>query len=217
MPAEYYNNVLYPVQDKAIAVFRGSPFYLTGGTALSRGYYNHRYSDDLDYFVNYHPDFQRIAQVQIDKLLKNFIDEVEIDYRGEFFCRVFVGGIKLKIEFINDVPSHIGALVDHPVLGIIDSKENIFANKITAIADRALPKDIVDAFFLLKDGLDIKQALLNAESKAAGISPLLVAKILAEFDYSILDSEIKWVTPVPGESIKQFMNKLSLDIIEGKI
>ncbi|MDR2191280.1 MAG: nucleotidyl transferase AbiEii/AbiGii toxin family protein [Endomicrobium sp.] len=28
-----------------------TPFYLTGGTAISRGYYNHRYSDDLDFFV----------------------------------------------------------------------------------------------------------------------------------------------------------------------
>jgi len=28
-----------------------TPFFLTGGTALSRHYYNHRYSDDLDLFV----------------------------------------------------------------------------------------------------------------------------------------------------------------------
>jgi len=36
----------------------GTPFYLTGGTALSRGYFNHRYSDDLDLFVNNHKDKQ---------------------------------------------------------------------------------------------------------------------------------------------------------------
>ncbi|MDR1421550.1 MAG: nucleotidyl transferase AbiEii/AbiGii toxin family protein, partial [Coriobacteriales bacterium] len=29
-----------------------TPFYLTGGTALSRIYYAHRFSDDLDFFVN---------------------------------------------------------------------------------------------------------------------------------------------------------------------
>ncbi|MCD4795127.1 MAG: nucleotidyl transferase AbiEii/AbiGii toxin family protein [Bacteroidales bacterium] len=28
------------------------PFYLTGGTALVRFYLNHRYSEDLDFFVN---------------------------------------------------------------------------------------------------------------------------------------------------------------------
>ena len=216
MPVEFYNNILYPLQDKAIPAFKDSPFYLTGGTALSRGYYNHRYSDDLDYFVNDHADFNRITERQISKL-KDIFSEVKISIRDTNFCRIFVAEEKLKIEMINDVPSHIGTLVNHPVLGIIDSKENILANKITAIADRALPKDIVDVFFLLRDGLDIKQALLNAESKAAGIAPLLVAKILAEFDYSLLDSEIKWVTFVSGKSIKQFMNKLSLAIVEGKI
>ncbi|MDR2095073.1 MAG: nucleotidyl transferase AbiEii/AbiGii toxin family protein [Treponema sp.] len=28
----------------------GTHFFLTGGTALSRAYYPHRYSDDLDFF-----------------------------------------------------------------------------------------------------------------------------------------------------------------------
>lgn len=30
----------------------GLPFYLTGGTALWHFYLNHRYSEDLDFFVN---------------------------------------------------------------------------------------------------------------------------------------------------------------------
>jgi predicted nucleotidyltransferase component of viral defense system len=214
--AEYYSNILYQLQDKVFPVFKDTPFYLTGGTALSRGYYNHRYSDDLDYFVNYHPDFQRIAQIQVDKMLKIFND-TETDYKGEYFYRVFVGQERLKIEMVNDVPSHIGKLCSHPVLGIIDSKENILANKVTAIVDRTLPKDIVDIFFLLKDGLSIKKALTDAESKAAGISPLLIAKIFAEFDYTIVDDEIKWVTPVSGETIKQYLRNLSIAIIEGKI
>lgn len=216
MLAEYYNNILYPLQNKVFPTFKDTPFYLTGGTALSRGYYNHRYSDDLDYFVNYHPDFQRIAQIQVDRMLTLFND-TETDYKGEYFYRVFVGKERLKIEMVNDVPSHIGRLVDHPVLGMIDSKENILANKVTAIVDRTLPKDIVDIFFLLKDGLSIKKALTDADSKAAGISPLLVAKILYEYDYPLLDTEIRWVAPVSGETIKQFLSNLSVAIIEGKI
>ncbi len=216
MLAEYYSNILYPLQDKVFPVFKDTPFYLTGGTALSRGYYNHRYSDDLDYFVNYHPDFQRLSQIQIDKVQKIFKD-AETDYRGEYFCRIFVGQERLKIEMVNDVPSHIGQLVYDPVLGIIDSKENILANKVTAIVDRTLPKDIVDIYFLLKDGLSIRKALTDAKSKAAGISPLLIAKIFAEFDYTIVDDEIKWVTPVSSETIKQYLRNLSIAIIEGKI
>ncbi|OGL43866.1 MAG: hypothetical protein A2W05_04315 [Candidatus Schekmanbacteria bacterium RBG_16_38_10] len=216
MPAEYYNNILYPLQDKVFPLFNGTPFYLTGGTALSRGYYNHRFSDDLDYFVNYHSDFRRISEIQIEKLVKA-IENTEVDYKGEYFYRVFVAEEKLKIEMVNDVPSHIGKLVNHPVLGIIDSKENILANKLTAVVDRTLPKDMVDIYFLLKDGLSIKNALTDAESKAAGISPLLIAKILAEFDYPIIDNEIKWTVPVSSETIRRYMNNISLSIVEGRL
>lgn len=217
LQAEYYSKIIYSIQDKAIPAFKDSPFYLTGGTALLRGYYNHRYSDDLDYFVNFHPEFQRLAQIQVDKLLLVFDHKVEVDYKGEHFCRIFVSDEKLKIELINDVPSHIGKLVEHPVIGLIDSKENILANKITAIADRGLPKDLADIYFLLKDGLSIKEALINADSKAAGIAPLLIAKIFAEFDYTLLDTEIKWVSPVSSETIKRYMDSLSSAIVEGSL
>jgi hypothetical protein len=216
LPVEYYNKILYPLQDKAIPVFQESPFYLTGGTALSRGYYNHRFSDDLDYFLNDHPDFLRIADRMVEGL-KGIFPDSKIGIRDENFCRVFVGQEKLKIEMINDVPSHIGTIVEHPVLGRIDSKENILANKITAVVDRSMPKDIVDIYFLLRDGLDIKRALLDADSKAAGISPLLVAKVLTEFDYQLLDTEIKWVTPIPAVLIKDFLQAISRSIVEGTL
>ena len=49
---EYYKKKLYPLQDGIIEIIKNThfPFYLTGGTALSRCYYQHRYSDDLDFF-----------------------------------------------------------------------------------------------------------------------------------------------------------------------
>lgn len=166
--------------------------------------------------MNDHPDFPRISDVQIDKIRKVFGD-AEIDYKGENFCRVFVGQGRLKIEMVNDIPSHIGELVNHPVLGFIDSKENILANKLTAIMDRALPKDIADMYFLLKDGLGLKKALTDAESKAAGLSPLFVAKILYEYDFTLLDSEVKWAIPVSGSAIKDYLTDVSLSIIKGTL
>lgn len=58
--------------DGAIEAFKDSPFYLTGGTTLSRGYYNHRFSDDLDYFLNGHPDFPVVAERCIKNLSMRF-------------------------------------------------------------------------------------------------------------------------------------------------
>lgn len=216
MLANYYDSVIYPLQDKAIVVFKDSPFYLTGGTALSRGYYNHRYSDDLDYFVNDHCEFQRLVERQIEKLAALFHD-IKIVIKDVNFCRVFVSEERLKIEMINDVPSHIGAVINNHVLGVIDSKENILANKLTALIDRALPKDIVDIYFLLKEGLNLKQSFLDASSKAAGVSPLLTAKIFTEFNYSILNEEIKWINFISSATIKEYLNNVALAIVNGQV
>ena len=53
-PSQYYEEKLYPLQDGVMNILQqsGTDFFLTGGTALSRAYYNHRYSDDLDFFLN---------------------------------------------------------------------------------------------------------------------------------------------------------------------
>ncbi|BCB96595.1 hypothetical protein JZK55_15170 [Dissulfurispira thermophila] len=59
----------------------------------------------------------------------------------------------------------------------------------------------------MADRVSLKQALIDIYSKAAGIPPLYVAKILGEFDYSLLDTEIKWINPVPSEEIKSFSLK----------
>ena len=50
----YYETKLYPLQDEVLKKLKSleQPFYLTGGTAVSRGYLHHRYSDALDLFVN---------------------------------------------------------------------------------------------------------------------------------------------------------------------
>lgn len=108
-------------------------------------------------------------------------------------------------------------MVEHPQFGLIDSKENILTNKITAAIDRIMPKDIVDIYFLLKDGVSLKQALINIHSKAAGIAPLYVAKIIAEFDYSLLDTEIKWAEPVDLRIIKEFLCDISLRLVKGTL
>ena len=60
MLSDYYEDRLYPLQDKVLKRIDQSdtPFYLTGGTALTRFYLNHRYSDDLDLFQNDSVTFQ---------------------------------------------------------------------------------------------------------------------------------------------------------------
>ena len=67
LPSQYYEESLYPLQDGVLNILSrsGTDFFLTGGTALSRGYYNHRYSDDLDFFL----DRSQTYDEQLDKVL----------------------------------------------------------------------------------------------------------------------------------------------------
>src|SRR5258707_6091451 len=101
---------LYSLQDWVLAQIRElrNGFYLTGGTALSRGYYRHRYSDDLDFFLNDAPDFQ-LARDRCLSLLGEAAPSrgwrVEILLREERFGRALLHGpIPLEVEWINDVP-----------------------------------------------------------------------------------------------------------------
>jgi hypothetical protein len=207
---------LYAVQDQVLECLRRIEhgFYLTGGTALSRGYFNHRYSEDLDFFVNDRVEFElwrdRCLHVLQQECASRAGWSVEILLRESRFGRaVLRGTVALKLEFVNDVPFRVGEPVDHRVLGKLDTKENILANKITALMDRGDPKDAVDIFWLCcRDGLSIEDSLENAGSKAAGVFAPLVAKRLAELSERGLPS-VHWIQPLSEKEFVYGLRALS--------
>src|SRR6266542_603948 len=70
MDRDLFLEHLYPMQDRALARIAAleTGFYLSGGTAASRGYLHHRFSDDLDLFVNDDDRFALWAQRVIQAL-----------------------------------------------------------------------------------------------------------------------------------------------------
>ena len=178
---------LYQSQDWVLEQLRplNHGFYLTGRTALSRGYYEHRYSEDLDFFANDQPDFALSRDRCFDALDRHGPAagfKLEIALREDRFGRAFLRGpVELKLEFINDVPSRVGTPWNHPALGSLDTKENILANKVSALSDREEPKDLADIFWLCcRDNLNLGAAISDAQGKAAGIFPPLIAKRLSQ-------------------------------------
>ncbi|MBK7627183.1 MAG: nucleotidyl transferase AbiEii/AbiGii toxin family protein [Bacteroidales bacterium] len=91
MQKDYYQNILYPLQDKILRIIENLPvdFYLTGGTALSRAYLNHRYSDDLDFFVNQNSNFEKQVELILTSIRSKKL-KTEVAVTGESFTRVFV-------------------------------------------------------------------------------------------------------------------------------
>lgn len=179
----YYREQLYPLQDQALQIINNvdTNFYLTGGTALSRAYLHHRYSDDLDLFVNYDPTFTFWSSLIIDALQVQPTWQLQIAIRQQHFVRLFLmqDNIPLKIELINDVPSRVGEVAYHADLGRIDSVENILANKLSALIGRDEPRDIADIWGICTQlGLPLKSAINGAQSKAEGIYPPELARKL---------------------------------------
>jgi hypothetical protein len=207
----YYFDVLYPLQDEVLKqVSRlDTGFYLTGGTAASRGYLHHRFSDDLDFFANDAPDFALWTARFIEGLSGPSWETVVL-LREERFARLMVRREKreMKIEIVNDVPAHVGDIRAHPTLGRLDSAENILANKLTALCDREEPKDLADVWgFCCRMGLSIEKALQDAHSKAAGLFPADLARILigaTEDDWRI----VQWIEPPEPRAFLTDLRKL---------
>jgi len=164
---EFFEKSLYPLQDQIFQLIQNDRFYLSGGTCLSRFYFQHRYSEDLDFFYDGinspKEEFERAIIDLFNRVGERF--KLEITVSGEHFRRAFIHKDEtiLKVELIYENYRGIGERKKTGDI-YIDSKENIATNKLTAIYDRKTVKDFFDLYFLLR-GLDIKQIAKWAEYK----------------------------------------------------
>ena len=176
----FYENTLYPLQDKIFALIQTDRFYLSGGTCLSRFYYHHRYSEDLDFFFDgfLYPkeDFEIIFREVINRISEKFKTEIAVS--GEYFKRGFIyrKDTALKVEFIYENYKNVGQR--KKVNGVyIDSKENVATNKLTAVYDRKTVKDFIDLYYLMQE-IDFEQVAKWAEYK---VVPLDYEGVLIAF------------------------------------
>lgn len=175
-----YEDMLYPFQDEIFKLIQTNRFYLSGGTCLSRFYYHHRYSEDLDFFFDgfLYPkeEFEIVFREIINRISENF--KTEITVSDEYFKRGFIykKDSTLRIEFIYENYKNIG---DRQNMGgvWIDSKENIATNKLTAVYDRKTAKDFIDLYYLLQE-IDFEQVAKWAQYK---VVPLDYEGVLITF------------------------------------
>jgi hypothetical protein len=208
---------LYQTQDKILLALKPvlSSFYLTGGTALGRFYLNHRFSEDLDFFINksdsFHSLIKNIEKVLIGKF--SVLKHESIVY--DDFVRYYIEDeeMVLKIEFVNDIAYRCGVPNIYQY-GFIDTPLNILTNKLTAIVGRDEPKDVFDIYALalhyMFNWLDIfgeakNKAIINeidVEQRIKSFPVLLFQKV----DWHILPIDI---TPV-SKAIQTIANDLFL-------
>lgn len=212
---EFYEKKLYPIQDLILTRFDTDYFYLTGGTALSRFYYKHRYSEDLDFFFDGYKHNSENFDVQFRKIIykiERLVDKIEIPIENEFFKRVFVikAGVELKIEFIFEKYKTVG---EKKFINnfFVDTKENICANKITAVQDRKTFKDFFDLFFLLKE-IPLNKAVEWSKYK---IVPLDYEGIILAFDnaFNKCEGDVLSIVDVSNEELRLFISELIDELI----
>jgi hypothetical protein len=191
-------------------------FYLTGGTALSRAYLNHRYSDDLDFFVNGSVSFK----IQAETVVKNLPQlglKFEVLQADEGFVRIIVNDNfnSLKLDFVNDVPFRSGLPVLTKLYRLTDTPGNILSNKITALS-RLAAKDVVDIVYISgKFSFNWPEVISDASQKDMWVNPVEAAKILDDFPLVKLD-EINWINKTPEHLwFKSQLGIIIKDILQG--
>ena len=177
-------------------------FFLTGGTALSRAYYNHRYSDDLDFFLSNSNTYNE----QLDKILQ-LLKENEYYWstktnfsRAKDFTTLMVGkdsDILLKLDFVNDKVPFFGKTIKTNLFCRTDSIRNILSNKLSAIY-RFAAKDIADIREIaLHETIDWTSIINEARQKEAGLEFIYISEIMTgipknEFDTVVWTKKPDW-------------------------
>ncbi len=192
--------VLFEFSNQA---FISENFYLTGGTALSAFYFNHRYSEDLDFFTHH------ASLKDITKALDIVFKKMDISYKSlqsaPYIHRYLVEP-DLKLDFVVDTPQRIGSplLSDHL---LIDDISNIATNKVCAILGRLDAKDYVDLYFILENtDLKLQKLIEWAKLKDGGMDLFTWASLLGDVrTFQILPRMIK---PLSLEKLQSYYLEL---------
>jgi hypothetical protein len=154
----------------------GQAFFLTGGAALAAFHLHHRLSVDLDLFTSDELSL-REASALFPRLAVDLGCQIGQARTTEHFRRFLLepeSGPLLQVDFVRDFSPQFG---QHSRFGeiVVDSVENIGANKLIAMLSRTDAKDFVDLAFILRAGHDLDDLLAKAQEKDPGMHPFYLA------------------------------------------
>jgi predicted nucleotidyltransferase component of viral defense system len=196
-------------------VIEGS-FFLTGGTALSVFYLNHRLSDDLDFFT-----LRPLDLGEIDFWIRTQWPKAAVKIKeGPQFLSLLIR--EVRVDFVVD-PLSIDekretVMFENGKCLSIDTIKNMLSNKLCAVVSRTEPKDFIDFYMILKAFPNVeieemyelsrmKDAIFDdpptvAYQLEAGIAfirenPSLVPKMLKQIDwedfFEFYKNVAKWI------------------------
>jgi len=193
---------------------------------LGRCHFHHRWSDDLDFFVNAHEEYglyvgMILREIRKNQSSQNFALHTDAVIAEEYYSQIVVSRqtgadeCLLKIDLINDVAEHFGDVCDLEPFGKVDNVMNILSNKLTALY-RFEPKDIADIWIISKNRqFQWKELIRQAKEKELGLDVLKISEIIRSFPPDYIDT-VKWAIPVDKEKMAKDLNVVADDIFWGR-
>jgi len=181
-------------------------YVLVGGSALAL-YVCHRKSEDLDFFT-YDDSFDK---KEIFEYIQEF-ENKEVLHQSDEQIDVLLDGVKVtffnaKWKFLK--PQKIAKFN-------LSSLESISAMKVNVMFLRAKYRDYYDLYFLVKEGMSLKEIFEHSKNIVEGINFKLFAIALLYID-DIEDDNIEYLEPqetISKEKIRDFF-QVKLDRLLG--
>ena len=200
--------VLTSLQEEFIRFFAATPlkdsFFLTGGTALSAFYLEHRISEDMDFFTEEEGQVPQVLSV-LQEIVSKLNAQLEIKRSFRSYLEVFLTQEKgiLRCDFALDSPYRLEKKIFKQEYGIyVDNVLDISCNKLSALYDRGDPKDFVDVYFIDREVIPFERLVEKAKRKHIGLDNYYLAISLAKVeDLSILPRMLK---PVNLDELRSF-------------
>lgn len=197
---------IYAEQDRiltALKKLRNFPFVLSGGTALSRFYFHHRFSEDLDFFceeIDF--SFEKIEKIMILLRKEGFSCKLSTQSArpGHLAAAIYEIGRKtrIKVDFLEDPFSGMWNPVqrksDAGYTFRVDALDQIYYRKFFALIEQwhkirriRRTKDLVDLYALHRYHRSIEKTV---EYYRRHRVPVLEEKLIVIFD-SLDEDDLK--------------------------
>jgi len=143
-------------------------FYLTGGTALSEFYLQHRLSYDIDLFTEQEEINQRVTESFLKKVspVLSVVHIKRSQFLGLFsYVLVYSDKEELKVDF-NYYPFPRIRKGTHYKNLVVDSVYDIAANKLHTIFMHPRSRDYLDLYFIMQRyNYSLDKLILDAKAK----------------------------------------------------
>lgn len=201
------NSKLSNLQQDFLAAFfrREDHFFLTGGAALAGFHLGHRETYDLDLFTL--SDALDDGLALVSEIARQWGATLEPIQTSPDFHRLLLrrGADAVMIDLVRERVAQMRP--EKPILnGIrVDPPEEILANKLCTLLERAEVRDLVDVRALETAGYRMEDALTTAALKDTGLTPAQLGWVLSQIE---LGDDLVPPGGVSTEELRSYLTNL---------